>query len=252
MLSVIKSEIKKNFKLGVIIIWLFSIFLSVSSIHVFDIKDTYSDLYFKYFGMAPLMGLTMFMMFSGSFILEYTSNMDGLIKATKNGKKQLVISKFIAAGISASIVNLSILYAMAYKVFSAFKFEKLNMPLSDLWYFGNSSSNITVLQMLIIMTITVIIGSVLLASIGLFLSSISKNAIIPFLVGGVLMGIPYIMEMRGAMKGIILDIPLFGMYSSTLIRYKAPLSAWVSFIIISILGMVIMYTLSKKTFLKEK
>ncbi|RDY24558.1 hypothetical protein CHF27_002645 [Romboutsia maritimum] len=252
MLSVIKAEIKKNFKVGVIIVWLLGMFLSSASIYTFNINDAYADLFFKYFGMAPIMGLAMFMMFSGSFILEYTSNMDGLIKATKNGKKQLVISKFIAAGISASIINLSMFYVMAYKVFSTFKFEKLDMLLKNLWYFGNSNSNITVLQMVIIMTLTVILGSFLIASVGLFLSSISKNAIVPFLAGGVLMGVPYMMEMRGAMNGLVVNIPLFGMYSSTLVRYNAPISAWIAFLIISIVGIIALYMLAKKSFLKEK
>lgn len=251
MFSVIKAEIKKNFKLGVIAVWLFGIFISYSAVFTLSVGDGYSDVFFKYFGMAPIMGLAMFMMFSGSFILEYNSNMDGLIKATKNGKKQLVISKFIAAGISASVVNLSMLYAMVFKVLFKFKLDGMNMPIKELWYFGNSGSNITVIQLLLIMTVTVILGSFLLASLGLFLSSISKNAIVPFLVGGAFMAIPYMMEMRGAVKSFIV-LPLFGMYSTPIIRYGLPKYSWIVFIVVSIVGIVLCYNLAKRKFLSER
>ncbi len=251
MIGLIKSEIRKNFRVGTIVVWIFAIFMSCFAINGIGLKEGYSDIFFKYFGMTPLMGLVMFMMFSGSFILEYNSNMDGLIKATKNGKKQLVISKFIASGISASIVNLSILYSMALKVFIPFKFKGLDTPLKDLWYFGNSESNITVIQLIAIMTVTIIIGSFLLASIGLWLSSVSKNAIVPFLLGGTFMAIPYFMEARNIVRNIIL-IPMFGMYSSLLIRYKLPMYWIIMFIIISIIGILFCYLMAKKSFLKER
>lgn len=251
MFSLIKSEIKKNFKLGVIIVWLFGIFISYSAVYTFSVSDGYADVFSKYFGLAPIMGLVMFMMFSGSFILEYNSNMDGLIKATKNGKKQLVISKFIAAGISASVVNLSMLYAMVFKVFSKFKFDGMNMPVKKLWFFGNSGSNITIIQLLLIMTVTVIIGSFLLASLGLFLSSISKNAIVPFLVGGAFMAVPYFMGIRRTVSRFIV-VPIFGMYAAPMIRFALPSYLWIVFGVESIVGIVLFYNLAKKKFLSER
>ena len=251
MFSVIKAEIKKNFKLGVIIVWMLTIFLAYSSTYNFDINETYANLFSKWFGLAPFMGLTMFMMFSGSFIIEYNSNMDGLIKATKNGKKQLVISKFIAAGVSASIVNLSILYTMVLRALVSLNFKGLDTPLKNLWYFGNSGSNVTVIQMILMMTINIIIGSFLLAALGLFLSSISKNAIVPFLIGGAFMAIPYFMEARGMVSNV-LEWPILGMYATPIIRYKLPLSIWAVFIGTSAVGVVLFYNLAKRSFLSER
>ncbi|MDB8805837.1 hypothetical protein [Romboutsia sp. 1001216sp1] len=251
MFSVVKAEIKKNFKFGVIIVWMLTIFLAYSSTYNFDINETYANLFSKWFGLAPFMGLTMFMMFSGSFIIEYNSNMDGLIKATKNGKKQLVISKFIAAGVSASIVNLSILYTMVLRALVSLNFKGLDTPLKNLWYFGNSGSNITVIQMILMMTINIIIGSFLLAALGLFLSSISKNAIVPFLIGGACMAIPYFMEARGMVSNI-LEWPILGMYATPIIRYKLPLSIWAVFIGTSVVGVVLFYNLAKRSFLSER
>lgn len=251
MFSVVKAEIKKNFKFGVIIVWMLTIFLAYSSTYNFDINETYANLFSKWFGLAPFMGLTMFMMFSGSFIIEYNSNMDGLIKATKNGKKQLVISKFIAAGVSASIVNLSILYTMVLRALVSLNFKGLDTPLKNLWYFGNSGSNITVIQMILMMTINIIIGSFLLAALGLFLSSISKNAIVPFLIGGACMAIPYFMEARGMVSNV-LEWPILGMYATPIIRYKLPLSIWAVFIGTSLVGVVLFYNLAKRSFLSER
>ncbi|CEI74124.1 MULTISPECIES: hypothetical protein [Romboutsia] len=251
MFSVVKAEIKKNFKLGVIIVWMLTMFLAYSSTYNFDINETYANLFSKWFGLAPFMGLTMFMMFSGSFIIEYNSNMDGLIKATKNGKKQLVISKFIAAGVSASIVNLSILYTMVLRALVSLNFKGLDTPLKNLWYFGNSGSNITVIQMILMMTINIIIGSFLLAALGLFLSSISKNAIVPFLIGGACMAIPYFMEARGMVSNV-LEWPILGMYATPIIRYKLPLSIWAVFIGTSVVGVVLFYNLAKRSFLSER
>lgn len=253
MFSVIKWEIKKSFKPGVIVLWALGLFLAFISIRTdFDMKDVYADLFGKYYGLAPIMGLAIFSMFAGSFVLEYNSGMDSLIKASKNGKKQLVISKFIANGISASIINLSILFAMVGKIVSKFKLEGLDLPLKSLWYFGKSNSNITVLQMILILTITVIVGSFIFSALGLFLSSISKSAFIPFVFGGLLMGAPYLLENWIPNTKIFTNTPLWGMYSVQLVRYKAEFSAWIVFAIVAIVGIGVLYNLTKNTFLKEK
>lgn len=253
MFSVIKWEIKKSFKPGVFILWALGLFLAYSSIRTtFSLNDVYADIFSKYYGLAPIMGLAMFSMSAGSFVLEYNSNMDGLIKASKNGKKQLVLGKFIANGISASIINLSILFLMVAKAMMKFKFEGLNLKLKSLWYFGNSGVDISVLQMLLIIILTIILGSFLFAGLGLFLSSISKGAAIPFIFGGLLMGAPYLLANWVSNTKIFTNTPLWGMYSAQLVRYKAPISTWIVFGIVVALGLVIFYNLAKKSFLKER
>ncbi len=253
MFSLIKWEIKKNLRPGVIITWALGLILGFDMVFTnFGVNDAYADLFSKYYGIAPIMGLIMFTMFSGSFVREYNSNLDGLIKSSKNGKNQLVLAKFIANGISASIINLSIFMLMLGKIMSVFKFEGLNLPLKSLWYFGNSGSNITILQMLLIVSLTVILGSFLFASIGLYLSSISKKATTPFIFGGLIMGVPYLLaNMRILPKEVMLNLPLSGMYSQQLIRYAAPLSSWIVFIVIVLVVSSILYNLTKKRFLRE-
>ncbi|MGL4774010.1 MAG: hypothetical protein ACRC2K_10625 [Clostridium sp.] len=250
MLSVTKWEIKKNLRLGVFALWMLGLVLAyVVILPNQNVYDIYADIFSKYYGLTPIMGVIMFTMFSGSFVLEYNSNMDGLIKASKSGTKQLITSKFIANGICASIVNLSVFIVMLLKAVLNFGTEGLDLPLKNLWYFGNSGSNITVLQMILIVSITVILGSFLFAAIGLYLSSINEKATTPFIIGGIILGLPYLGILP---QVIILNSPLYGMYSQQLIRYSAPISSWIIFVVIVFVLTTILYNLTKRSFAKEK
>ena len=253
MFSLIKWEIKKNLKPGVLILWALGIVLGFNSIFTnFGIEEAYAVLFSEYYlVVAPVIGFIMFTMFSGSFVREYTSNVDGLIKASKNGKNKLVLAKFLANGISASIINLSIFMVMLGRIMAAFKFEGLDWPLKNLWYFGNSGSDITILQMILIVSLTVILGSFLFAAIGLYLSSISKRATMPFILGGLTMGIPYFIVFATGKKEIIFSLLVNGMFSQLLVRYAVPVGYWVAFIAIALIVPVVLYNLTKKRFLKE-
>lgn len=257
MFSIVRLELKKILgKKSVLLMWAFTILLGQACIRTFTLTETYADIFNKFYGLAPLMGIVMFMIFSGSYVNEYSSNMDNLIKSTKNGTKYLVIAKSIANGIAASLINTSLLLSMAFKAFSGHNFKGLDTPLKNLWYFGNSGSNITVIQMIIILTITIILGSFLFAQVGLFLSSLSQKAVMPFFVGGILMGAPYFSNMYGISnfinKKLIGFTPLWGMYSVELIRYKVPSAAFITFPIMCVLGSVILSKLTLNSFTKEK
>lgn len=252
MTNIVNAEFKKIMKKkGLMVFWAFSLFLGYISVRNFGISDSYGDLFSKFYGLAPLMGILMFSLFSGSYVLEYSSNMDSIVKSTKNGKSKLVLAKSIAYGIAASLINLSILAVMSFKIIAGTHFNGLHMSIKNIWYFGNSGSNLTVLQMLMIMTLTVILGSFLFAQLGLWLSSVSQKAVGPFFIGGLVMGIPYIAS--GFISQKILGFtPLFGMYSSEIIRYGVSPIAFVVFIAISIIGSYILYRLTSIGFLQER
>ncbi|WP_419741745.1 ABC transporter permease [Paraclostridium dentum] len=252
MTNIINAEFKKIMKKkGLMIFWAFSLFLVYVCINGSGLSDGYGDLFSKFYGVSPLMGILMFSLFSGSFVLEYSSNMDSIVKSTKNGKNRLVLAKSIAYGIAASLINLSILVVMSLKIIIGNNFKGLHMSIKNVWYFGNSGSNLTVLQMLTILAITVVLGSFLFAQLGLWLSSISQKAVGPFFIGGLIMGVPYI---AGGFisKKILGFTPLFGMYSSELIRYGVSPIAFVVFIGISILGSYVLYRLTSIGFLQER
>jgi len=254
--TLIMLEFRKMFfKKRILIVWVGSLLLSFVSIRAFSIEETYADIFSKGYGLAPLMGIIMFMIFSAAYTLEYSSNMSGLIKTTKNGKREIILAKSIAAGISASIINISVFLIVVLSALTKFKFDGLNIPLKNLWYFGNSGSDITVIQMILITLLTIILGSFFFAQIGLFLSSISKSAAVPFVFGGLIMGLPYILD--GFLSGIGLSkylafTPLWGMMSFQLIRYKSPIITPIILIIIFIVGLILLHKFTLKAFIKER
>ena len=220
----IKSEIKKMLlKPTIIITWIVLLLFSRILIRPDTGAKVWADVFSKIPGIVPLIGLITFMIISAAYTLEYSSNMNELINTTQNGKKKVVMAKGIGAGIATSIVNLSIVLTICIDGLIKSNFKGLDLPLKKLWYFGNSGSNITVLQMMIILIITVIIGSFFFSQLGLYLSAISKSASIPFIFGGLLMGLPFVLE--GFVNAKYLGVtPLFGMMSMQLIRYQVPIS----------------------------
>lgn len=220
----IKAELRKMLlKKGVIITWILALLLGNGLVvQSGTTGEVYSDIFFKSFGYTPIMGLIMFMILSASYTLEYNSNMADLVNTTQNGKKHVAIAKGIAAGIATSIVNLSIIIVIALSGMRKTGFKELNMPLKELWYFKGVTSNLNVSQMIIILFTTVIIASFFFSQLGLYLSSISKSATMPFIVGGLIMGLPYILQAFLADKYLIVT-PLFGMMSSELVRLNASL-----------------------------
>ncbi|MCC5425215.1 hypothetical protein [Clostridium botulinum] len=255
---IIKFEMKKMLlRLGVIIPWILVAMLSTVLLNTAgnDVVGIYSSVFDKSYGIAPLIGLLTFIIVSGSYTKEYDNNMVGLINSTKNGKRNIVKAKAMAAGIAISIVNLSIVLIIYLCALAKTGGKGLEIPLKSLWHLGNSGSNIKVYQMMIIMIITVIIGSFIFAQIGLYLSSISKSAAIPFIFGGLIMGIPYLLEgfiVRPGNKGSFLPYtPLWGMYSSQIVRHKASIGmALGTLAVIFIIAMTVLSKASNKAFSK--
>ena len=249
MISAIKWEMKKSMRIGVIILWLSGL---VSSYRFGNnsvvVNDMYTSVFYGHYKLVPFYIFIMFAMLSGGFIIEYNSNMEGLIKASKGGKEQFVLSKFIANGICVSAINLSMLAAMLLKTISTFGFKGLDLPLKDLSCFSNTTYNITVLQMLLILSITLILGSFLFTAIGLYLSAINKKATIPFIAGSLLVGLPFIETVPEVIR---INSPIYGMYSQQIIMYNTHISSLIVFIVTVLIGSTVLYKLTKKSFLKE-
>lgn len=250
--TLIKSEIRKILlKKGVLITWIGSLLLANVLIHNGTLNEIYADVFYKSYGYTPAMGLIMFMILSGAYTLEYNSNMADLINTTKNGKKKLVIAKGIGAGIATSIVNLSMVFIIYLDGLRKVNFKGLDTPLKNLWYFKGVTSNLTVFQMMIIVVISIIVASFFFSQLGLFLSSVSKSASMPFIFGGLIMGMPYILETFLPEKFIIMT-PLWGMMSSQLIKYKASSMVIAMQACIFVLGYFIFNKLTYKAFVKER
>ncbi|EJO5347766.1 hypothetical protein NRP93_001856 [Clostridium botulinum] len=256
--KLIKFEMKKMLlRLGVIIPWILVALLSTILLGSAgnDINEIYASVFDKGYGIAPLIGILTFTIVSGSYTKEYDNNMVGLINSTENGKKNIVKAKAIAAGMATSIVNVSITLIIYLSALRKTGGKGLDLPLKSLWYFEKSGSNIKVYQMMILMIITIIIGSFIFAQIGLYLSSISKSAVIPFIFGGLIMGIPYLLEgffiRTGSSAKVLGFTPLWGMYSCQLVRYKASMGmALGTLLVIFIIAMTLLSKASNKAFSK--
>lgn len=253
--TLVKSEIRKMLlKPSIIITWIVLLLFSKILIRPDTASEVWADVFNKIYGIVPLIGLITFMIISAAYTLEYSSNMNELINTTQNGKKKVVMAKWIGAGISTTIVNVSIVLIIYIDGLIKSNFSGLDLPLKELWYFGNSGSNITVLQMMIILIITVIIGSFFFSELGLYLSAISKSASIPFIFGGLLMGVPYILSgilSQGGYAKYFGVTPLWGMMSSELIRYKVPMALIIVQIVIVIAGFVFLPKVTYKAFIKK-
>ncbi|MBU3145477.1 hypothetical protein [Clostridium sp. CF012] len=251
----VKAEMRKMlFRKSIIITWIALLLISRMLIHPATSAEVWADVFSKSYGFAPMIGLITFMIISATYTLEYNSNMNELINTTQNGKKNVVMAKWIGAGISTTIVNVSIVLTICIDGLIKAGFKGLDLPLKELWYFGNSGSNITVLQMIIILIITVTIGSFFFSQLGLYLSAISKSASIPFIFGGLLMGLPYVLPviLFGVVSVKYLGItPLWGMMSGQLIRYRVPMELIMVQIVIVIAGFVFLSKLTYKAFIKE-
>ncbi len=249
--TLIKAELRKMlFKKSILITWVAALLLGSLLVHNGTVSDVYADIFFKSYGYTPIIGLIMFMILSGAYTLEYNSNMRDLINTTKNGKKKLVIAKGIGAGIATSIVNLSIVITIYLDGLRKVNFKDLDMPLKNLWYFKGTDSNLNVLQMMIIVIITVVIASFFFSQLGLYLSLISRSASMPFIFGGLIMGIPYLLEASIPSKFIVMT-PLWGMMSSQLIKYNASSSIMVIQGVILILGCLIFLKPTYTAFTRE-
>lgn len=249
--TLIKAELRKIlFKKSVLITWIAFLLLAIMLIHNGTINEVYADAFYKSYGYTPIMGLIMFMILSGLYTVEYNSNMRDLINTTRNGKKKFVTAKGIGAGIAASIINLSILITIYFDAINKANFKGLDIPLKNLWYFKGINSDLNVLQMMMIVIVTVTMASFFFAQLCLYLSSISKSASIPFIFGGLIMGIPYVLESFLPEKIIVLT-PLWGMISSQLIKYNASIGIMAIQGVIFIVGCLVFPKLTLNAFTKE-
>lgn len=255
MISLIKGEIKKSvLKIPILVLWAFVLyFATVIPDESKRITDSYADVFNVFYGISPLFGLLMFIIHAGSYTKEYESGMVFLINTTKQGKKNIVKAKWIAHGIMTSIINLSIFWSMIIFAASQVNFKGLDLPLKQLWYFGKSGSNMTVIQLCIITSITIILGSFLFAQVGLALSANAKSAAIPFIFGALIMGLPYILVrfLPKTIKSIMGFTPLWGMFYGQLVRYKTPFIANIFLIVLFLIVMLVLPKITYKAFVNE-
>ncbi|WP_315080847.1 ABC transporter permease [uncultured Clostridium sp.] len=255
MINLIKAELRKILgKKSILVLWALLLGFGFILIRDFEMLETYADIFYKIEGSIPLIGLVMFIAISGNYTKEYESNMVGLINTTKNGKKYITIAKAIAAGISLSLINVSFTLLVGLRGFALEGFKNLDTSIKNLWYFENSGSEITVLQMYIIVILSITVGSFLFAQIGLTLSSAFKSAAIPFILGGAVMGIPFFIQgfASKSLLNFISLTPNWVMMSQLMVRYQIPVMYRVLAVVISIALIILLPLMAYKNFTNSK
>ncbi|WP_321825887.1 ABC transporter permease [Clostridium butyricum] len=255
MINLVKAELRKILcKKSILVLWALILGFGFILIRDFEMLETYADIFYKIEGSLPLIGLVTFITISGNYTREYESNMVGLINTTKNGKKYITIAKAVAAGISIALINVSFALLVGIKGFMFENFNGLDIPIKNLWYFGNSGSEITVLQMYLIMLASIILGSFLFAQIGLTLSSAFKSAAIPFILGGMIMAIPFLAQgwMSKSMLNLIALAPNWLMMSQLMVRYQIPILYRRLSVVISIVLIILLPLIAYKNFTNSK
>ncbi|MDR5587798.1 MULTISPECIES: ABC transporter permease [Clostridium] len=255
MMNLIKAELRKILsKKSLLVLWALLLGFGFILIRDFGMSETYADIFYKIEGSIPLIGLVMFIAISGNYTKEYESNMVGLINTTKNGKKYITVAKAISAGIALSLINVSFTLLVGLRGFALEGFKSLNDPIKNLWYFGNSESEITVLQMYIIVVLSVTLGSFLFAQIGLTLSSAFKSAAIPFILGGAVMGIPFFTQglVSKSLLNFIALTPNWVMMSQLMVRHQIPVMYRGLAVVISIVLIFVLPLIAYKNFTNSK
>ena len=131
------------------------------------------------------------------FCEEYQKSMDSLILTSKNGKTSQILAK-IFTGVSIGVlVTFILLGACLLTCLVTYGFEGGLSAIQN--YVALLTFNFTMLDAVVLLFITSAFGSFLIVSIGLFLSSITRSAIIPLVVSIVIASL-------GMFSGINFDI----------------------------------------------
>ena len=254
--GLVAAEVKKIvFSKKVMGIWLASLLLSYVSIRAFGVEDMYADVFSKAYGLMPLMGLIIFASTCDSYVRENVSNVSSIINSSKNGREKIVAAKGIAAGITCSALCVSIFGTMFFTAASKVGFEGMDLPVRSLWYFGNSGSAITVMQMVLITGASIAAGAFFFAQLGLLFSSAGKGAALPFIGGGLVMGLPYLMEgfLRCAGKAQYRAFtPTWGMMGCQFTRHGISMKWEIANVIAMMAAVALFQRLTVINFVKEK
>lgn len=120
------------------------------------------------------------------FSSEYESKMDGLLLATKNGKRKVIIAKMVASFIITISAHLSIISVFMLPVLIAYGISDFDVSFvftaGNPFIYLSSPFDFTVLQYTIIMILVSLLGCVAYCIFSLFISSKSKHSVISSMV----------------------------------------------------------------------
>lgn len=129
------------------------------------------------------------------FSEEYSSGMDSIILSSRNGRRKVVGAK-IFAGI-VWCVAAEVLFTLVDFAVQTIGYGGVygwNAPLSALGAYSASLLNLNVLPYFLLQTLMSAIGVVFFGLLVLLISSLSRNVLVPFFVGGAVFAVPMFIE----------------------------------------------------------
>lgn len=243
--TLIKNEMKKMLlKKSVIALWIFALLFSKILIHMDVPSGLYADAFYKIYGFLPVTILVVLFALAGSYSEELETGMQNLIATTKN-KRKIVKAKAIAGGMSSILINLSVISMILLDAYKKAEMLGLSLPIKELWYFSSATRSMSVIQMIGLLFVTASMGFFFYAQLILFLSSKGKSSILPFILSGALVGIPYLLENFLPNKVQMLN-PLWGTFSYQLIKHNASTLAFALHLSLLVIGSIILVACTKK------
>ncbi|MFV0518696.1 MAG: hypothetical protein ACK5LY_00340 [Lachnospirales bacterium] len=145
----------------------------------FTFENVYT--YNKYMNLTLTIGmLSLFLIsliISPIFSEEYNRNMDSLLLSTKEGKKTLIIAKLFATFSISIIITVSLTLSSLLTLICLYGSNGIMAEIQLIAYY--LTYDMTILQCIVIVTITSIFGTMLQATICMAVSSMTRNAIVP-------------------------------------------------------------------------
>lgn len=149
---------------------------------------SYTDGYKRFFALimttVAIILLVISFWLSPIFSNEYANRMDTIILTTKNGKQSFIYAKIVSSLIISFSITLVFLITSYFVCMGIYGFDGTNAQIQ--LYVPSLTYNFTMLDTTILMIIISLFAVYLHTSICLFVSSISRNALVPMSISGVL------------------------------------------------------------------
>lgn len=248
-------EIKKMIKRPTIILSLgFIIWFSFITVTRFTINDSFSDVFYKSYGLMPIVGIFIYSYISGVYAIENRNNMKGIICSTKIGANGTVKAKISATAIIIWLFMMGSFLGALSSAISVWGTSGFSLQVNELWYFGKTTYTLTVGQLIMLTIAGITIGSILYSQVTNIIASSTKKSVLPFILGGLFMGLPYILEIiliRLNMHKLLGVTPLWNIFWAKMVRYNISPIYSIGSIILFIVLLIISEKICKNRFIKE-
>ena len=177
----------------------------------------------------------------GTFSIEYSTDMQRVIRSTPLGRRTLFWKKIVFSSILSVLVSVIILIPRVWQVGSLYGFSAVTAPLYSLAEYSAASPSIPVFMLIFVSFIARLVAAWTMAMIILQLSQGLKNMFSTAIVGGLFLCMPALLNFYGleAAKWFSL-YPLFH-FGAMMQQTDTAVAAWLFLVIWFFIGCEILY-----------